>query len=545
MKMTHLLLTLLAVNLLAQTSDPVRLGPLEVNGAGYRLDNVHVRGIPYATDIWGSVFYPRGLAGGPYPLIILLHGNHGICRQPGTKLDFVTFLPPPACTPGFTQTPNHEGYDYLAGHLASHGYIVASISANAINGRATAISERGRLVQEHLRFWEKWNSAGGGYPFGTTFAGKIDFTRVGLWGHSRGGEGVRAAYEFNRQERRPFGIKAVMEFGPVDFGRANAVNANPLFNVDNVAFSVVLPVCDRDVSSNEGMRAYDRAFRLPEAQNPSAKSQLYFWGANHNFTNVEWEPEDALLRCIDYPVITTREEQMEISKIYTMAFFRMYLGGENFKALFSGDAPPPPEVRTPVHLSYADPDRLVVDDFSRPRPTMPETPRTNLLEGATTFRNATGTVCAGNACNTLLPGDWFHDAGVSVARVTWENSPEAAVRMEMGIDATPRDVSRYSHVAFRAAVRFDSANPYGQNSQAYAVRLIDVENKSVLLRPTSETQSLPFPTGSLFRRAVLKTVRLPLAGATGVDLTKLSRVEIVFNGQAGGSVYLTEVQFTR
>ena len=540
-------LLLSGLALRAQTPDAVRLGPLEVNGAGYRIDNIHVRGIPYATDIWGSVFYPKTLASGAtYPLILMLHGNHGICRIPGTKTDLITALPPPACSPGLTQTPNHEGYDYLAGHLASHGYIVASINANSINGRAAGISERGRLVQEHLRFFELWNSAAGGYPFATTFSGKIDLTRVGLWGHSRGGEGVRAAYEFNRQERRPFAIKAVMEFGPVDFGRLSATGANPLFNVDNVAFSVVLPVCDRDVSTNEGMRAFDRAFRLPEAQNPSAKSQLYLWGANHNFTNVEWDPEDSLLRCIDYPVITSRNEQMEISKIYTMAFFRMYLGGENFRGLFSGDAPPPPEVRTPVHLSYADPMRLVVDDFSRPRPVLPDTPRLNLLGGTTTFRNATGTVCAGNACNTLLPGDWYHDPAVSAARVAWENAAEpAAVRMEMGLDAQPRDVSSYSHVAFRAAVRFDAVNPYGQSSQAFAVRLIDVENKSAVLRPTSETQALPFPSGSLYRRAVLKTVRLPLAGATGVDLTKLSRMEILFDGQPSGSVYVTEVQFTR
>lgn len=538
-------LLLAGLSLAGQTPDAVRLGPLEVNGAGYRLDNIHVRGIPWATDIWGSVFFPKDLSAGPYPLIIMLHGNHGICRFPGTKVDTVTFLPPPACTPGLTQTPNHEGYDYLAGHLASHGYIVASISANAINGRAAAISERGRLVQEHLRYWEAWNSSTGGYPFGTSFTGKVDLTRIGLWGHSRGGEGVRAAYAFNRQERRPLAIKAVMEFGPVDFGRANTTSTNPLFDVDNVAFSVVLPVCDRDVSGSDGMRAYDRAFRLPEMVNPSAKSQLYLWGANHNFTNAEWEPEDSLLRCIDFPVITSRGEQMEITKVYTMAFFRQHLGGENFKPLFSGDAPPPPEVRTPVHLSYADPMRLVVDDFSRPRSTMPDTPRTNLLNGTTTFHGATGTVCGGSACNTELPGDWFHDAVVSVARVTWTNASDAAVRMELGVDAQPRDVTDFTHVGFRAAVRFDSANPNSLNSQAYAVRLIDLENKTAVLRPTSDTQALPFPSGSLYRRAVLKSVRLPLAGVTGVDLKKLSRIEILFDGQPSGSVYVTEVQFTR
>ena len=301
------LLTLLSLSAFGQTAtnDPTPIGRHPITGAEYRIDNVHARGIPWATDIWGTVFFPEKLEGGPFPLVILLHGNSAICRIPNTRTTTGSLIPP-ACVPGTVPIPNHAGYDYIAAQLATHGYIVASVNANAINTRANAISERGRLVQEHLRFWEAWNGPEGGYPFGKQFTGKIDFTRVGLWGHSRGGEGVRAAYEFNRQEKRPFNIKAVMELGPVDFGVFNAVSANPIFNVDNVPFSVLLPVCDRDVSDSSGMRAYDRAVRLPELLNPSPKSQIYIWGSNHNFSNLEWNPEDALLRCIDYPVITAR-----------------------------------------------------------------------------------------------------------------------------------------------------------------------------------------------------------------------------------------------
>jgi hypothetical protein len=520
--------------------DPTRLGPLEINGAEYRLNSIHVRGIPWATDIWGTVFYPSDLSRGPYPLVILLHGNAAICRLPNTRTTAGSLIPP-ACPAGTVQIPNHAGYDYIAGHLASHGYIVASINANSINVRANAISERGRLVQEHLRFWEKWNSETGGEPFGRTFSGRIDLNRVGLWGHSRGGEGVRAAYEFNRQERRPFGIKAVMELGPVDFGAFNIASANPVFNVDNVPFSVLLPVCDRDVSDTSGMRAFDRAVRLPES-NPSPKSQIYLWGSNHNFSNLEWNPEDPLLRCIDYPVITTREEQVDMVQVYTMGFFRTYLGGENFRSLFSGDAPPPPQVWAQTTISYQESASkiLSVEDFSAE-----DSPKWNNLGGETLVRNANVKVCGVN-CNEELPGDWFHDSVVRAARLEWPVAGLGTPTISMGLgkDGLPKDVSTYSHFAFRAAARFSPSNPFGFASQTVSIRLVDLDGKSSIVKANSEAQKIPYPTGSTFRRSVLKTVRVPLSGFQGIDMKRISRAEILLDGQPTGSLYLTEVHFT-
>ncbi len=534
-----LLALLAALTLPAQTTpDPTKLGRLAVTGAEYRFNSIHVRGIPWATDVWGTVFFPEDLSGGPFPLVVLLHGNSAICRIPNTRTTAGSGIPP-ACLPGTVQIPNHAGYDYIAAQLATHGYIVASINANSINVRANAISERGRLVQEHLRFWEMWNSPQGGEPFGRSFAGKIDFTRVGLWGHSRGGEGVRAAYEFNRQEKRPFQIKAVMELGPVDFGAFNLASANPVFNVDNVPFSVVLPVCDRDVSDSSGMRAYDRAVRLPENTNPSPKSQIYLWGSNHNFSNFEWNPEDALLRCIDYPVITTRQEQADMVQVYTLGFFRTYLGGENFRTLFSGDAPPPPQVWVPTTISYQESASriLAVENFSDPK--------ANQLGGNNLVRNAYLTVC-GADCNTNLPGDWFHDAVVQAARIEWPAAGETVpiISMGLGPDGLPKDVSAYSHFAFRASARFSASNPFGTGSQTVSVRLVDLEGKSSTVKANSEAQRIPYPSGSTFRRSVLKTVRVPLAGFTGIDLKRISKAEILFDGQPSGSLYLTEVHFT-
>ncbi|MBI3680895.1 MAG: hypothetical protein HY235_10920 [Acidobacteria bacterium] len=149
---THALLVILAGVACAQSPDPSAPGPLPVTNTFYRFNAVQIPTIPYPVDIWATVWHPDGLAGGPYPLLLFLHGNHGICRQPGTKFDFGTTLTPPLCPAGFEETPNHLGYDYIASRLAGYGYIVASISANAVNVRPNGNAERGRLTQEHLRY---------------------------------------------------------------------------------------------------------------------------------------------------------------------------------------------------------------------------------------------------------------------------------------------------------------------------------------------------------------------------------------------------------
>lgn len=109
------------------TADPTRLGPLEVNGAEYRMNSIHVRGIPWATDVWGTVFFPKDLSRGPYPLVILLHGNSAICRIPNTRTTAGSLIPP-ACPQGTVQIPNYAGYDYIAGYLASRPSSRASLS---------------------------------------------------------------------------------------------------------------------------------------------------------------------------------------------------------------------------------------------------------------------------------------------------------------------------------------------------------------------------------------------------------------------------------
>ena len=80
---------------------------------------------------------PADLSGGPFPLLVLLHGNHATCGHSSNPRidDNLEYTFYGTCPPGYVVTPNHEGYGYLTDRLASWGYIVVSITANrGVNG---------------------------------------------------------------------------------------------------------------------------------------------------------------------------------------------------------------------------------------------------------------------------------------------------------------------------------------------------------------------------------------------------------------------------
>ena len=120
---------------------------------------------------------------------------------------------------------------------------------------------------------------------------------IAIMGHSRGGEAVGIAAAFNRLSHYPddvnvkfnfnFNIKAVVAIAPVDGQYKPAGVFTPL---ENVNYMVIHGSHDGDVSSFNGLRAYQR-IRFTDGK-PWFKTAWYVYRANHGQWNTVWGNKD-------------------------------------------------------------------------------------------------------------------------------------------------------------------------------------------------------------------------------------------------------------
>ena len=151
-------------------------------------------------------------------MIVLVHGNHGSCDSGSA----------PNCT-AFKR--NDRGYAYLGENLASWGYTVASIDQDQLmyyqdgncGGHAPAPHDHRRDARRALRREQPAAIPDGANTnIGGALVGKLDLTRIGLMGHSRGGDAVSSFIDYNRDAPAPgrrYTLRGVIALAPVDYER--------------------------------------------------------------------------------------------------------------------------------------------------------------------------------------------------------------------------------------------------------------------------------------------------------------------------------------
>ncbi|MFS8102230.1 hypothetical protein LFM09_34410 [Lentzea alba] len=318
-------------------------------------DQVRTASYEVTPTMSASVHYPADVRGGSHPLVVLLHGWFAVCadRRPDATYEDLYKWP---CREGIPQVPSNRGYDYLAESLARAGHVVVSVNANHINGGVRGddeFADRAELINAHLRLWQE-GVAGRG-ALAARFAGfRVDFDRVGVLGHSKGGRGAfqHSADGYGYGEW-PEGVdvKAVVALQPVISGGA----------ITKVPFLTVIGGCDR-VSNPWAEQYYVDSAK----QNTVPVHRLMVQGANHSFFNTQWSPSSGQVTAEDDAVPTrpgyckaldqeekqlNEREQREAGVLYLSAFFRRYLDGETrFDALLSGAERPLPHVIAEVDL---------------------------------------------------------------------------------------------------------------------------------------------------------------------------------------------------
>ncbi|MDP9737407.1 hypothetical protein [Curtobacterium sp. 260] len=526
-------------------ADPAAAGPYAVARADYDLGDqaVRLRGLGGRKgEMRAAVYVPEG-ATGKRPVVVFLHGRHEACVG-GTPTDAGW-----PCGRGQTDIPSHLGYDAAGNALASNGYVVVSISANAVNALDGTYADdggalaRGQLVLDHLDLLRRAD-AGQEPRLSPLLVGRLDLDDVGLMGHSRGGDGVVRAALLNQQRPAPFGIRAVMPLAPTDFGRMTLPDTDT---------AVVLPYCDGDVSDLQGQHFFDDS--RTAYGDDVLRASILVMGANHNFFNTTWTPgkyplassddwwDDADAVCGPEAEHTTRlsaDAQSAVGASLVSGFFRLTLGDEQqFLPYFDGSG------RKPAALGTAD---------IRVSASLPGAGRRDLAlfesaaAGVTTTGQVTAVTCASVTdveSRPALPACVSSSSNAPDFTPAWL-APAVPATPSLHVAPTRTPTGGQVHVAVPASrgdlsglsalsVRIAPDDTSRTNADvSLSVRDAAGHVATQRLADVSRAgQRLP-GTRNAPRKTLLQQAQVPLAAFAGVDLTAVREVTVDVPSGNGG-----------
>ncbi|PFG20056.1 S-layer homology domain-containing protein [Serinibacter salmoneus] len=542
-------------------ADPSEVGPYAVERYDYDLGDEYfeLRTFDRLGEARAAVFMPDASATGELPVVLFLHGRHTACSG-GTRNPLAW-----PCNDDQTDIPSYLGYNEAAEVLASQGYAVVSISANAINSLDGSLADdtgaaaRGQLVLDHLELLREANAGSAPEGISESLTGRLDLSNVGLMGHSRGGEGIMRAAVMNAELEEPFGINGVLPLAPTDYTR---------ITVPGIPTAVILPYCDGDVEDQMGQKfindsryAYD---------DDVLRSSVLVMGMNHNFFNTYWTPGLYDIATSDdwrfmdrqqtSPICGENAEtrvdaatQYSFGTAYMAGFFRLTLGGdEEFLPMFDGsDAVPASAGDVVVDVSATQPASTRLD-----LATFATTTDRVQVSGAGTFAfcenlspvdvPSSKPYCV-ETLNFAQAPDWSTLGGNGKAgsvpstpalHFTYEEPGSREVAAELAVTLTGgTDLSDYESLSFRV-----SPDEFVVGSTELDVELLDGAGGSAEVSAEEFGAALEVLPGLEYplRKVLLQQLTIPLTEFEGVDLTDVRQVR--FNApQESGGVLLSDL----
>ena len=513
-----------------------------------------------ATELWARVYRPDAV--GLFPLLVFLHGNHATCGRFDAGLgirvdDRSDYTTSGTCPDGYVVVPSHLGYEYVAKSLAKQGYVVVSINANrGINGAPEVSGDsglnlrRGRLVLRHLQELAKWNAGTSSAPasLGFPLQGVLDFSHVGLMGHSRGGEGMRAAVDQFRESGSPWPARigpitfeALFEIAPVDGQTSRVLNAVDL------AWNVLLPGCDGDISDLQGVKPFDRMLAITTEAVSRPKSTFEVYGANHNFYNTEWQQSDAG-GCIGqtpiFPQLLGSADQRATVSKPMIAFMHAYVGPNKLPGRGNRFDPSYPLAATLTSIT----------GYARGYSATPRSSQNFVVDN---FEKATGTSSANVANDAAGLSAYSHGSAgsshSSTQRAAWVGWGSAGAGRFLQTNASaagvPSNVTGFLTLEFRVALLCSGtlcdAAPAAGGDVDFSVALADSSgtlSSPVTLKSVGVVRR---PAGSFSNNVIMQTVHVPLSSFAGADLTRFRGVRFTFDRTSSRSILLANVRLTR
>lgn len=509
----------------------------------------------------GLIAVPPG-QGGPYPVVLILHGNHHGCPTDEMGVDRWP------CAPEAEQ-PNYRGFEYLVRELAARGYVALSININAENtfgfGEPVPGERLGQLVDLHLQALAT-ATAGGPSDFGLELAGRADPQRLALVGHSQGGE---ESLRLARQLGEESDATASRAYGPVNgvLLLASTATAVEVAGGSPVPMAIVLPNCDGDVISQEGQHFYEAARLAP--QQAQWATSAWLERGNHNYFN-QLLPDDPFRGAIGAGGASRPDCEPILEPGVQQAFLVDYAAdflttvwsqdpaavGETAARLgLDAQAPAPDELyglpaRVAVLAAAADRQPLLV-------PARAEELAANLVGGSVTEEGITAHFCPeGHYSPATLPGS----EPCRRVNVTIPGQPALVVVSWAGpggvwrfsLPAGQGDLSGHTALSLRAAVDPLSPLNLAASEQAFTLQLTDRAGNRAAVPTRPGEPALAFPAGlvqedefaEFFTGPVpMTTIRWMLTDLAGVDLANIGEIALLFDQTPSGSLFVADIEW--
>ncbi|WP_372408581.1 dienelactone hydrolase family protein [Streptomyces luteireticuli] len=240
------------------------------------------------TQVHGVLGMPKGK--GPHPVVVVMHGAHPNCVTVG-KTDAVSRKPVRTAWPLVCAAPGKKekvgpdylrqdaGLSHLVEALTRKGFVAVSIDVVSpeIWWGGETEPEKGYtdLVDAHLRLLGDLNK---GVKHGLKMPdvkGRIDTSRVGLVGHSRGG-----GYVLSQKAAQRKGLFGAVALEPAE-NAEKATHKVPVLNVRGA--------CDEDTGPEAGLRTMKG---LATSGRTKVAADVLLAGTGHTMLNTNLAPTD-------------------------------------------------------------------------------------------------------------------------------------------------------------------------------------------------------------------------------------------------------------
>ncbi|ART76132.1 hypothetical protein B4U37_08815 [Sutcliffiella horikoshii] len=495
----------------------------------------------YNAPLNGRVWMPENEEEEPYPLVLIVHGNHNMA-------DF-----------------SDDGYAYLGEMLASKGYIVASVDQNFINSGKTGHigwdnAGRAWLLLKHLELWQSWNENKTHALFN-----KVDMDNIALIGHSRGGEAVSTAQLFNELDRFPNNAKVSLNF---DFSIKSLIGLSPgdgrfkpgdqPVSLQDVNYLTLQGGNDTDHTNYLGMRQFQRISFTDDFD--GFKSSIYINGANHGQFNSDWEVDQPspYWWFMNRKEIMAPDMQREITKVYVSSFLDATLKGKReYREVFSNKEIASSWIPTdPLRMRFEDRDFQSIATFEEDADVTKTTQDGGRLHG--------NNLRVWKEINLLQRNK--EQQNNQVVKLGWTNKnsrytitlPEGAAdnfseETVLRFDAVQAHPTRYDFYSIDLPEGYeDKAVPISVSVKAKGMADFDGRvRKTIYIEPTYTTTLYRFDWwneryGNQYEQ-MLQTYGIPLdylkENFPDIDYSQIEEVTFEFNQTESGLIFLDNIGF--